>query len=59
MKSINKTFPLGLLSGGRWQTHLDYSVGDKMKRLIINAFSRNGIEANEVSFVVGPTVIRY
>ncbi len=59
MKSINKTFPLGLLSGGRWQTHLDDSVGDKMKQLIINVFSENGIEINEVSFVAGPTVIRF
>lgn len=59
MNIINQTFPLDLLPDGRWKTHLDDGVEDKIKQLIINVFSRNGIEVNEVSFVVGPTVIRF
>ena len=59
MNRINRGFPLDLLSDGSKQTHLEDSVVDNMRQLIINAFAQNGIDIISVSYVTSPSVVRF
>ena len=59
MKEINHSFPLDILSEGSKSTHIGYRVVDNMKQLIINCFVENDIDIFNISYVVGPTVVRF
>ena len=59
MNAINSTFPLDLLSEGSKRTPISCNVIGRMEQLIINAFSNNDAKISEVSYVVGPTVVRF
>ena len=59
MNGINRGFPLDLLSDGSKQTHLEDSVVDNMRQLIINAFAQNSIDIISISYVTSPSVVRF
>lgn len=59
MNRMNHTFPLDLLSEGSKRTTFDGKVAEDMKRLILNAFKENGIVMSDISYIVGPTVVRF
>lgn len=59
MNRINHTFPLDLLSEGSKQTFLDRKNVDDMKRLVLNVFKENGIVMSDISYIAGPTVVRF
>lgn len=59
MKEIYHSFPLDLLSEGSMSTPIDYGVVDNMKQLIINVFVENDIDIFNISYIVGPTVVRF
>ena len=48
-----------LLFDGSKRTYLEDSAVDNMKQLIINAFTKYGIDISAVSYVVSPTVVRF
>lgn len=59
MNRINHTFPLDLLSEGSKRTFLDRKTVNDMKRLVLNVFKENGIVMSDISYNVGPTVVRF
>lgn len=59
MNRMNHTFPLDLLSEGRKRTTFDGKVAVDMKQLILNVFKENGIVMSDISYIVGPTVVRF
>lgn len=59
MNRINHTFPLGLLSEGSKRIPFDGKAVKDMKQLILNVFKENGIVMSDISYIVGPTVVRF
>ena len=50
---------MDLLSDGSKQTHLEDSVVDNMRQLIINTFAQNSIDIISISYVTSPSVVRF
>ena len=59
MNRMNHTFPLDLLSEGSKRTTFDGKAVEDMKQLILNAFKENGIVMSDISYIAGPTVVRF
>lgn len=56
---MNRIFPSDFLSEGRERTSLDGKVVEDMRRLILNAFKENSIVMSDISYIVGPSVVRF
>lgn len=59
MMLTNHSFPLNLLSEKRRETHIPPAYIDRTKQLIVDAFCKKSIAFSNVSYIVGPTVVRF
>lgn len=59
MNRVNNSFPLDLLSKGSPQISFDESGINSIKQLIVNTFSKKGIDFKADSYIVSPTVVRF
>lgn len=59
MMLTNHSFPLNLLSEKRRKTHIPPAYIDRTKQLIVDAFCKKSIAFSNVSYIVGPTVVRF